>query len=417
MFLCGILLASAALTLFSVKIVAAEYYAAKQTPEGLARALYLEPGNERYLYLIAHYWHYNLERQDLGLAVAYYHRAITVDPGSTKSWLDLAAAYEELGSNGQAREAYAAALKSHPVSADVALRYGNFLIRQGEFEEAFANIRRALKANPKLASAAIVTCWRADPQIEIILDRALPPLRSVYLDAMRFLIGERADDGALAVWKRLAGIESKLELPYALPLINGLIERDRFADARGVWQEALHAAGISQPGGIPESVIWDGGFEGPIIDGGFGWRKNDVTGVRFDFDTTVKHSGARSFRLTCDGRQNVDFNHLFQYVPVEPHTSYDFSAYIRTEAITTNSGPRFLISDPHNSIPGQVTGQVTGTQPWTRLDLSFTTGVKTNVLIVSLRRTPSEKLDNKLAGTVWIDDVSLIPVEQKRWTR
>jgi tetratricopeptide (TPR) repeat protein len=327
--------------------------------------------------------------------------------------MDLGAAYEESADLGRAREAYAEALKFYPISAEVAWRYGNFLLRQGEFQDAFANMRRAVAADPKLAPAAISTCWRAHPEIEVILDRALPPSRSVYMDSIRFLTEERADDAALAVWKRLVGIKTKLELTDAFPLINELAQQDRIPEASHVWQEALARSGISRPG-TQDSLIWDGGFEGGFIDGGFGWRKTESPGIRFDFDLKIKHSGARSLRVILDGRENLDFNHLFQYVPVDPQTTYDFSAYLRTEEITTDSGLLFWIADSRNPAINQGTQQLTGTQPWSRVDLSFKTGPKTRLVTVALRRFPSEKLDNKLAGTVWVDDVTLRPAEQKR---
>lgn len=416
MFFSGIWLAAAILTLFSVKIVVADYYAAKETPAGLARAINLEPGNARNPYLLAHYWHYNLERQDLGLAMAYYHRAAILDPRSAKIWMDLGAAYEEGGNLSQAREAFVAALKAYPISADVAWRYGNFLLRQGEFQDAFANIRRAVAADPKIAPAAISTCWRAHPEIEVILDSALPPSHSVYMDAIRFLTEARADDAAVAVWKRLIGLKAKLELADAFPLISELVQQDRIADAKRVWQEAISRSNMSQPRESQGSVMWDGGFESALIDGGFGWRKTDAPGVRFDFDQEIKHSGARSLRITFDGRENLDFNNLFQYVPVDPQTTYKFSAYFRSEGITTYNGLRFLVYDMRNPTLWRMTEQVTGTQPWTRFDLSFTAGPSTHLLSVALRRVPSAKLDNKLAGTVWIDDVTLtaLPAEQKR---
>ncbi|HXN21380.1 MAG TPA: tetratricopeptide repeat protein [Candidatus Dormibacteraeota bacterium] len=417
MFLCGIVLVTAVVMLFSVKIVVADYYAGKETPEGLARAVSLEPGNARDLYLLAHYWHYSLERRDLGLAVTYYHRALTLDPRSAKIWMDLGAAYEESGDLGQAREAYAEALKSYPISADVAWRYGNFLLRQREFPNAFANIRRAVESDSKLAPAAISTCWRANPDIEMILDRALPPSRSVYLDSIRFLADQRSDDAALAVWKRLVGIKPKLELSDAFHLINELVQQDRIADAKHVWREALDRSGVSPSNESPGSVMWDGGFKSAFVSGGFGWRKTEAPGVRFDFDQEIRHSGVHSLRITFDGRENLGFNHLVQYVPVDPDTTYEFSAYLRTEDISTNSGLRFLISDSRNPAINQPTQQLTGTQPWTRVALSLTTGPKTHLVTVALRRFPSEKLDNKLSGTVWVDDVALKPMEQKRSAR
>lgn len=415
MFLSAIVLAAAAYIVSSVKIVAADYYAAKQTPEGLARAVDFEPSNPRLLYLMAHYWHYSLQREDLGLAIAYYHRALTLDPRSAKTWMDVAAAYEEAGNLPQAREAYVSALRAYPASADVAWRYGNFLLRQGELIDAFSSIRRAIQADPTLTPAAIATCWRADPDIQAILDRALPPTRPVYFNSIRYLVDARADDAALAVWKRLMETKPRMDLSESFHLIDELVQQDRIPDAKRVWQDAIKSGG-SEPSESPGSVLWDGGFEQPLADGGFGWRKTDVPGVRFDFDREIKHSGDRSLRITFSGQENLDFNHLVQFIPVDPLMTYGFSAYLRTEGITTNSGPRFFVSDSRNGAIWQMTPQLTGTQPWTRLELSFATASNTHLVTIALRRVPSEKLDNKLAGTVWVDDVALtvLPRQQKR---
>ena len=42
--------------------------------------------------------------------------------------------------------------------------------------------------------------------------------------------------------------------------------------------------------------------------------------------------------------------------------------------------------------------------------MDFTTGPNTHIVQISLNRNPSEKFDNKLAGTIWLDDVSLTPL-------
>lgn len=415
MFFCGVLAVAAALIIFSIKIVVADYYAAKSTPEGLGRAARLEPLNARYPYLLAHYWHYSLERGDLGQALASYHRALALDPHSAKIWMDLAEASEELGDLEQAREAYAAALQCYPASADVAWRYGNFLIRHGDFANALTSIHRAVKGDRTLASAAISTYWRANPDVEVILDQGLPPLRSVYLDAIQYFTKGRSADAALAVWKRLIQTKGKLDLSPGLALIDVLVEQDRISEAKKVWQDALESAGVVNPSEVYGSLVWDGGFEGDFIDGGFGWtHKIEEPGIRYAFDQETKHSGARSLRVMFDGSGNFDFRDLVQRVPVLPNTTYELSAYLRTDGITTNNGLRLQVFD---SDKAETTPQLTGTQPWTRVELSFATGAKTHLLTIALRRIRSEKIDNKLAGTVWIDDVSLKPAAEKKPSR
>lgn len=53
-------------------------------------------------------------------------------------------------------------------------------------------------------------------------------------------------------------------------------------------------------------------------------------------------------RIEFDGTRNVDYGHVLQYVLVRPNTGYRFSGYMRTDAITTDSGLRFQIFDASN---------------------------------------------------------------------
>jgi hypothetical protein len=98
-------------------------------------------------------------------------------------------------------------------------------------------------------------------------------------------------------------------------------------------------------------------------------------------------------------------------VPVESGRRYRFGAYLRIEELSTDSGIRFSISDPLR--PGDLsllTPNLVGTQPWALEEADFTAGPRTHVVRIALRRLPSSKLDNKLRGTVWVDEVSLVPI-------
>ena len=56
-----------------------------------------------------------------------------------------------------------------------------------------------------------------------------------------------------------------------------------------------------------------------------------------------------------------------------------------------------------------LTPNETGSLPWTLEQVDFTTGPQTHLIVIRLVRKPSQRLDNRLRGTVWIDDVSLVP--------
>ena len=49
-------------------------------------------------------------------------------------------------------------------------RYGNFLLRRGSQSEAYAELRRAIEADPQRAALAFSLAYRANPDINEILN-------------------------------------------------------------------------------------------------------------------------------------------------------------------------------------------------------------------------------------------------------
>ena len=85
---------------------------------------------------------------------------------------------------------------------------------------------------------------------------------------------------------------------------------------------------------------------------------------------------------------------------------------MRTSEITTESGMRFSILDPnHDDAVNVLTENFVGSHLWTVMDMDVTTSAETHFLMVRLLRMGSRLFENKLSGTVWIADVSLVPEE------
>jgi hypothetical protein len=73
---------------------------------------------------------------------------------------------------------------------------------------------------------------------------------------------------------------------------------------------------------------------------------------------------------------------------------------------------RFSLVDPnHDDAVNMLTDNFVGSHTWTALDLDLTTSPQTHFLLLRLLRVGSRLFENKLSGTVWIADVSLIPEE------
>src|SRR5882757_1142382 len=163
------------LAYFSIRNALAAHYVGLQTGQSFERAVQLEPTDAQNWYLLGRYWQYNLEDPDAARAIRSYLSALSFNPASSETWLDLATAYESEAKLVAARDAFLHAKKVYPLSAEVAWRYGNFLLRQGELDSAFSEMRLAVQADPNRAAEAFSRALRAGSSIETTIDRVLPP--------------------------------------------------------------------------------------------------------------------------------------------------------------------------------------------------------------------------------------------------
>jgi len=325
--------------------------------------------------------------------------------------MDLASAYEAGGDTARAQDAYARAQAVYPLSAEVAFNYGNFLLRESRYADAYKELRQAVRTDPTLLPLAISRTWRSSEDIDQLLDEVLPADADAYLQALDFFGSTHNAQPGLAVWQRLVALGKPFLLTRTFAFLDELIREDRADDAGRVWLEALAAAGLPHEKPANGSVVWNGDFAGDLANGGLGWRWNPyLAGVTFGIDPHAAPDGGRALRLDFSGGSNIPLDSPFQYAAVEPNQSYRFHAYMRTDEITTESGPRFSITDPnHAGAVNVATDNFIGSRPWTTVEADVTTGPATHFLLVRLARTPSRLFDNKLGGTAWIADVSLLP--------
>jgi hypothetical protein len=276
--------------------------------------------------------------------------------------------------------------------------------------EGFTEIHNAVVSDPKLAKLAVSRCWRSSQDINAILRNALPDQQDDNWAAVQFFVETRESVPAMAVWRRIVAHHQNFPLSNTFPLLDMLLETGGVGEAQNVWVQALSAAGVEAETDSGGSLIWNGGFETKPLNGGFDWRIAPTAGVRMAWDSEIFHSGGRSLRVDFDGSANVNFEHVWQYVPVQPGRRYRFAAFLRTEGLNTDSGIRFEIRDVSRpGSPSSFTSNLVGTLGWSGQDLDFTAGPETKLLKIILRRPPSEKFANRIRGTAWIDDVALVP--------
>jgi hypothetical protein len=185
-------------------------------------------------------------------------------------------------------------------------------------------------------------------------------------------------------------------------------------DARRLWDQAVAMSQV-QLNDPPNSVVWDGGFESNVTGGGFAWAYPlgaGTRGVQAALDTKQKHSGNRSLRLFFDGKHNANYDGTCTNLAVQPVTTYRFSAWLRAQSLSTDEGVRLRIySFPDQGPSSYVDTQDTrGTQPWSPVEMAWTSGPEVHQGRVCILRMASRGMNPYIQGTVWVDDVALVPV-------
>ena len=409
LFLAGLLVVAAALAFQAGKMWLADRWTGSGELASLKKGAALLPGNAEAWDRLGHYYRYSFFDTDIPAAVANFQRATQVNRLSSNYWLDLGEAYDANSQPREAEQAYEHARDVDPKSAVVALNYGYFLIREGRNQDGYEELRRAVQTDPLQLPLIVRQVWHSSHDANELLDHVVPADVESYLAVLDFFASIHNAPPGMAVWERLIAAKKPFPLERAFPFLDELIQENDADNARRVWSEAVSVAGDSNLEIAGDSLICDGRFQTDFPDGGLGWRWLPDLGMTINFDGAPSPGKGRTVRIDFNGGVNSDLKHPSQYVAVQPGQTYHFHALLRTEDITTESGMRFRISDPaHPEALNLETDNLTGSQPWTNVDQDVATPADAHFLLIELFRSPSRRFENKLGGTVWIGDVSLI---------
>jgi hypothetical protein len=252
---------------------------------------------------------------------------------------------------------------------------------------------------------------RVNPDIDKILTQVIPPSRDVYLDIIVGLVAEGQTADALHIWDRLVVLHPQLQLRRVQYLTEALRSSKRIADASRVWQQAASFSGFAdlpQPAG---SVVWDGGFESGETGLSYTWAFSpNAHGVQIRQDCREKHSGSCSLRVSFGGQFDLNFLDVCHIVPVQPATAYSFSAWVHTRDLSTDQGVHFVIAGVSPPSAAVLTSDVRGTVDWQQIRADWAAPPGVQEAQICLARLPSDQTNNKIRGTLWVDDVALVPL-------
>jgi hypothetical protein len=389
----------------------ASWYFRQNRPDALQKAMIWDPANPVYPAALANLVHLYGRSPDPDAVIRLYQTAARLSPFDAGYTADLAQANDWAGRSNVALPLFHRAQQLFPNSPEINWKLSNFYIRAGNTADALPALKKILSSNIIDKNQIFALSDRAGINSETILDKVLLPNTPTYFAYLNFESQRSNFSAAQETWNRLLSLNSPFEPKEAFPFLEALIRSHELDSASQVWSSLVSRF----PDRIPSpasanNLITNANLQADILDGAFDWRVFPVSGVAVDQDSTGPSGDARSLRVEFDGTQNLYYGSVLQFVPAQPRTKYTFSAFTRSQAITTDAGVGIQISDGYdtNRILGS-TEPLIGTTPWSEQSFSFETPPETRLLIVRIVRSPSQKFDNKIAGAFWLSRVSLMP--------
>jgi hypothetical protein len=385
----------------------------KPTTGNLERAVKLDPTNAEFQMRLGSLYEYSPVDMQVGKAEEEFRRAAHLDPYDAQTWLDLSAALQFQGRGDEAEACRRRVDLMAPNLPAYQWPLANFYLLQGSNEEALRHFKLVLAGTSQYDTNVFTLAWKASGDAGKILQELIPERAKTEFSYLNFLLSQHRVDDAEPVWKRILDGGDEFSPKDASPYIDTLIAGHKPDQAYQVWTD-LQQKGLIRSSSSGTNLIFNGDFEDEFLNFGFSWRIIPLEGVYAGIGSSIYHSPSHALMVQFSGKDNLQFEHVYQYVKVASGQAYHLQALMKTEGITTDSGPRLEVYDAYNpTVLDKLTDDLTGTtEAWTTVLLDLVTGPKTEMLVVRLKRLPSKKIDNLIAGRVWLDDVRLTPAQK-----
>jgi tetratricopeptide (TPR) repeat protein len=397
-----VIVCAAAYLILTARELVADWLGNRVELKSLERAAWLEPSNADYRNHLGRY--YDLVARDPATAIHYYKTAVQLNPHSARYWFDLASAYQVLGDTGNQTVSLERAIEADSMTPDVAWEAANLYLVQGQNEKALREYRVVMANDSSLAGSAIQFCWRIDPDVDGLLRDVVPRTNpDAYIAFLSLLENKQETAGTIKVWDALMQSGLPFEVRYAYDYIHYLILHKEPDEAVQVWQQTTVRFGLNSYRPSSSNLIVNPMFNLDVLNAGFDWQYQKQAGVALTLDPSDFHAGRRSLLITFDG-PGINDAGFYQFVAVQPNTTYDFSGYYKSGEIEGAGGPHLTIEDMYTRAVYFESDELKESGFWKSVDGEFTTGTDCRLVVLHVRRLPE---GSPIRGKLWIDDFRL----------
>lgn len=344
--------------------------------------------------------------QDYEQARDEIKRAVQLRPRDYYLWMLLGVTRDQNYDQAGALLALQQSVTLAPTYAQPRWQLGNLLLRMGQLDQAFIELRQAAQSNPSLWPNVYDLAWGIYGHDANAVVAVMQPETDTARMAFALFFARQSQAAAALGQFRAARVRAEKS---SESLLDELLKARAFPEAYEVWA-SLH----DLPTGDATAVIRDGGFEGVLTVGqtGFGWQITpDIANVSMSIDEGAHQSGARSLRLDFHGNSNPLSPLLTQIVLVKPSTRYHLGLFGLSKDFVSAADPVITLvdaSDPNHAVLAQSPPLRSDPNVWREFAIDFTTSANTQAITLTLARQTCNNNPCPAFGTVWLDSVSLI---------
>lgn len=344
--------------------------------------------------------------ESLAAAVNEYREAVRLSPNDYRYWMELGRALESGGDQESSEKALRRAVELAPAYSHPRWQFGNLLLREGKFAEAFNQLGRAAEADDQMRPQVFELAMRVfagDIDQIATVACSTPAARAQFAV---YLVSVQKVDDAMRMWGTITPADRRAQTAVTREMDDALVTAKQFRAALNLRRE------LQPDGNLPVAgQIWNGDFESPLtssVADPFGWQVNSRPSAQVTIDS-LGHTGQGSLRIAFKSSSTLEKIHVSQTVVVEPGTQYRLEYYVRTQDLISASTPVLSIVDAADGAALAASKPVpSGTNQWEKITLDFTTNPKHDGITIGFNRADcSDTQVCPIFGLVWYDDFIL----------